>query len=155
MAERSQRTAEEESVVPGQGYGGDVSPKQAWEILSKAPDAVLVDVRTQPEWVFVGVPDLGPLGKRAVFIPWQVFPAMQVNGEFVKLIQQAGVKPDAPVLFLCRSGGRSRAAAIAATQQGFARAYNIAGGFEGPHDAEKHRGGKEGWKADGLPWIQD
>lgn len=156
MAERSQRSPEEESVVPGQGYGGDVGPKQAWEILAKNPDAVLVDVRTQPEWVFVGVPDLSPLGKRAVFIPWQVFPSMQVNVEFVKQVQAAGAKSDAPVLFLCRSGARSKAAAIALTQQlGFTRAYNIVGGFEGPHDASKHRGGKEGWKADGLPWIQD
>ena len=32
---------------------------------------------------------------------------------------------------------------------------DIAGGFEGPHDGKKHRGGKEGWKADDLPWIQD
>jgi rhodanese-related sulfurtransferase len=116
---------------------------------------VLVDVRTQPEWVFVGVPDLNPLGKRAVFIPWQVYPAMQVNGEFAKQVQAAGAKPDAPVLFLCRSGSRSKAAAIAVTRTGYTRAYNIAGGFEGPPDAKKHRGAKEGWKADDLPWIQD
>jgi rhodanese-related sulfurtransferase len=155
MAERSQRSSSEENVAPGQGYGGDATAKQAWEILQQNPDAVLVDVRTQPEWVFVGVPDLGPLGKRALFIPWQLFPSMQVNSEFVKLVQEQGAKPDAPVLFLCRSGARSKAAAIAATQAGFTRAYNIAGGFEGPHDAKKHRGNKDGWKASDLPWIQD
>lgn len=155
MAERSQRSPSEETVVPGQGYGGDVTPQQAWEILQQNPDTVLVDVRTQPEWVFVGVPDLSPLGKRAVFIPWQVFPSMQVNTEFVKQVQAAGATPDAPVLFLCRSGGRSMAAARALAQAGFTRAYNIAGGFEGPHDAQKHRGGKDGWKAVGLPWVQD
>ena len=73
MTERSQRSQTEETVAPGQGYGGDVTPEQAWKILSENPDAILVDVRTQPEWIFVGVPDLGSLGKRAVFIPWQVF----------------------------------------------------------------------------------
>jgi len=155
MAERSQRSPTEESVVPGQGYCGDATPKQAWEILEQNPDAILVDVRTQPEWVFVGVPDLSPLGKRAVFIPWQVFPSMQVNGEFAKQVQAAGAKPEAPVLLLCRSGARSRAAAITLTQMGFTRAYNISGGFEGPHDGKKHRGAKDGWKADGLPWMQD
>lgn len=155
MAERSQRSPVEESISPGQGYGGDVAPKQAWEILAENPDAVLVDVRTQPEWVFVGVPDLSPLGKRAVFIPWQVYPSMQVNVEFAKQVQAAGAKPDAPVLFLCRSGGRSKAAAMALSQMGFTRAYNIAGGFEGGHDGSKHRGAKEGWKFTGLPWIQD
>lgn len=155
MTERSQRSSAEEAVAPGQGYCGDAAPKQAWEILQQNPDAVLVDVRTQPEWVFVGVPDLSSIGKRAAFIPWQMFPSMQVNGEFTKQFQAAGAKPDAPVLLLCRSGARSRAAAIALTQAGFARAYNIAGGFEGPHDGQKHRGAKDGWKADGLPWIQD
>jgi rhodanese-related sulfurtransferase len=80
---------------------------------------------------------------------------MQVNSEFVKQVQAAGAKPDAPVLFLCRSGARSKAAAIALTQAGYGRAYNISGGFEGPHDAKKHRGAKEGWKASDLPWIQD
>ncbi len=155
MTERAQRSPTEETVAPGQGYSGDVTPRQAWQILTENPDAVLVDVRTQPEWVFVGVPDLASLGKRAVFIPWQVFPSMQVNGEFAKQVQAAQAKPDAPVLFLCRSGARSRAAAIALTQAGYNRAYNIAGGFEGAHDSNKHRGAKEGWKFAGLPWIQD
>lgn len=155
MAERLQRSPSEESVAPGQGYAGDATPKQAWEILQQNPDAVLVDVRTQPEWVFVGVPDLSGIGKRAIFIPWQIYPSMQVNGEFVKQVQAAGAKPDAPVLFLCRSGARSKAAAIALSEAGFTRAYNIANGFEGPHDGTKHRGVKSGWKADNLPWIQD
>ena len=155
MTEHAQRSSTEEVVAPGQGYGGDATPKQAWEILQQNPDAVLVDVRTQPEWVFVGVPDLSSIGKRAAFIPWQMFPSMQVNGEFIKQLQSSGANPNVPVLLLCRSGARSRAAAIALTQAGFTRAYNIAGGFEGPHDGQKHRGAKDGWKAEGLPWIQD
>ncbi|HZF36618.1 MAG TPA: rhodanese-like domain-containing protein, partial [Candidatus Angelobacter sp.] len=62
---------------------------------------------------------------------------------------------EAPIFFLCRSGARSRAAAMAMTQAGYARCYNIANGFEGNHDAERHRGKAAGWKADGLPWTQD
>jgi rhodanese-related sulfurtransferase len=37
---------------------------------------------------------------------------------------------------------------------GFARAYNIAGGFEGDPDGMRHRGLVNGWKAEGLPWRQ-
>jgi rhodanese-related sulfurtransferase len=155
MADQSQRTSGEASVAPGDGYAGDVTPTQAWSILKDAPNAVLIDVRTQPEWVFVGVPDLGPIGKRAGFVPWQVFPSMQVNPEFAKQVQAAGAAPGEPVLFLCRSGARSRAAAIALSKLGYGRAYNVSGGFEGPHDANKHRGATDGWKAAGLPWVQD
>ena len=79
MSGEDLRSATEKEVAPGEGYGGDVSPADAWSILEDSPDAVLVDCRTQPEWVFVGVPDLRPLGKETRFIPWQVFPAMQVT----------------------------------------------------------------------------
>jgi rhodanese-related sulfurtransferase len=58
------------------------------------------------------------------------------------------------VLFLCRSGARSRAAAVALTGLGFAKAFNVAGGFEGDPDGERHRGNINGWKAAGLPWRQ-
>ena len=60
----------------------------------------------------------------------------------------------APMLFLCRSGARSRAAAIAMTRAGFTQAFNVAGGFEGDLDGERHRGHDNGWKAAGLPWRQ-
>ena len=154
MADQSQRTSGEASAAPGDGYAGDVTAAQAWSILKDAPDALLVDVRTQPEWVFVGVPDLSSIGKRASFVPWQVFPSMQVNAEFAKQVQAAGAAVGAPVLFLCRSGARSRTAAIALTAAGFEKSFNIAGGFEGDVDGEGHRGNTSGWKASGLPWQQ-
>jgi rhodanese-related sulfurtransferase len=105
--------------------------------------------------VFVGVPDLQPLGKKTLFIPWQVFPAMQVNSEFVNQVKAGGAREDTPVLMLCRSGARSQAAAKQLTAAGFGRAYNVAFGFEGGHDENKHRGQSHGWKASGLPWMQD
>jgi hypothetical protein len=40
------------------------------------------------------------------------------------------------------------------TRAGFTHAYNIAGGFEGDMDQERHRGNRNGWKASGLPWKQ-
>ena len=132
----------------------DVAPKQAWESLTRDPDAKLVDVRTDPEWSFVGVPDLAGAGKQAVLIPWQVYPSMQVNGGFADHLRQAGIAEGDKVFFICRTGGRSRAAAELAASAGFKHAFNVAGGFEGPPDGEGHRGTVAGWKADGLPWRQ-
>ncbi len=132
----------------------NVTPQAAWKALTEEKNAVLCDVRTEPEWAFVGVPDLGQASKEPVMIPWQTYPAMQVNGSFVDALRQAGVQPEQRVFFICRSGGRSMAAARAAEAAGYAHAFNIAGGFEGPVDAEGHRGGEAGWKADGLPWRQ-
>ena len=155
MSGEDLKTVPELKVTPGEGYGGDVSPEDSWAILKESPDAVLVDCRTQPEWVFVGVPDLRSLSKETLFIPWQVFPAMQVNPEFVNQVKAGGAREDAPVLFICRSGNRSQLAAKQLTAAGFGRAYNVAYGFEGGHDENRHRGQDNGWKASGLPWVQD
>ncbi len=136
------------------GYAGDISPTEAWKLLGEDAGAVLVDVRTNAEWSYVGLPDLGTLDKQVAKIAWQLFPEMRVNPEFLQAVIGAGIKPDQPVLLLCRSGVRSQAAARYLTQHGFSAAYNIATGFEGPHDAAKHRGTVAGWKASGLPWLQ-
>lgn len=136
-------------------YAGDVSPVDAWKGLSEDKTAVLIDVRTQPEWAFVGVPDLRTLGKKTGFVCWQVFPQMQVDPEFVAKVEQlVGGERNAPVYFICRSGARSRSAAQALTAAGYSRCYNVAGGFEGDVDPEGHRGRTNGWKASDLPWVQ-
>lgn len=134
-------------------YAGDLDPQQAWDMLAADPSAVLVDVRTSAEWQWVGGADLSSLGKRTVGIEW-MRSSGEPNGGFVDQLGEAGVGPDTPVLFLCRSGGRSAAAARAATAAGLGPAYNIAGGFEGDPDAEGHRGTVNGWKVDGLAWRQ-
>jgi rhodanese-related sulfurtransferase len=132
----------------------NVSPPEVWTALRSNPQAQLVDVRTDAEWTYVGLPDLSEAGKQAVLIPWQIFPAMQVNARFVEQLREAGFTPEHHIYFLCRSGVRSTAAAQAAQAAGFPHAYNIADGFEGPPDGAGHRGTQAGWKADGLPWRQ-
>lgn len=136
------------------GYAGDVTPEAAWEALRTQPDAVLVDVRSDAEWSFVGLPDLASLGKDVVRAAWATFPGMKPNPEFAATVAAQGVGPDKAVYFLCRSGVRSAAAARALTAQGYARCYNITGGFEGDLDAQRHRGQVNGWKLAGLPWSQ-
>jgi rhodanese-related sulfurtransferase len=137
-------------------YAGDIDPKEAWALLASNPGAQLVDVRTMAEWSFVGIPDLSSVGRQTICIEWQNFPDMGLNPHFVAETQAAvrGATADTPLLFLCRSGARSRGAAIAMTRAGFSAAYNIAGGFEGDLDSARHRGSKNGWKAAGLPWKQ-
>ena len=140
------------------GYAGDVSAADAYSMLESDKSAILVDVRTKAEWTFVGVPDLSGIGKETLFAEWQEFPAMKVAADFaphlVETLRARGVSAAAPVLFLCRSGARSRAAAIALTKAGQERCYNIAQGFEGPLDDKQKRGSVDGWKANGLPWAQ-
>lgn len=132
----------------------DISPTDTWAALQRDAQAVLVDVRTDAEWNFVGVPDLSGIGKQVVLIPWQIFPTMQLNGHFAEHLCKAGVTAESRVFFICRSGARSLAAGQAAQAAGFPHAYNVADGFEGPVDAEGHRGTVAGWKASDLPWRQ-
>jgi rhodanese-related sulfurtransferase len=132
----------------------NVGPTRVWDALQADKSARLVDVRTNAEWAYVGLPDLEATGQNPVLIPWQVFPTMQVNAAFVDHMREAGLTPDNKIYFLCRSGVRSQAAAAAATAAGFPHAYNIADGFEGPPDPDGRRGHVAGWKAEGLPWRQ-
>ena len=137
-------------------YAGDVSPDEAWTMMRDG--ALLVDVRTRPEWNFVGT--VAPEGgmREPALVEWQVYPAMQVDPDFVShakaAVKAVGGDAATPLVFLCRSGVRSLAAAKAMSAAGHANSYNIAGGFEGHHDEDRHRGRVDGWKASGLPWVQ-
>lgn len=135
-------------------YAGDLTPQDAAGLLERDPAAVLVDVRTRAEWSYVGTPDLSGLGRETVLVEWLTFPDGTPNPRFLDELGAAGVTPDRPVVFLCRSGVRSVAAAEAATAAGYRAAYNVLDGFEGPPDADGHRGTTAGWKAAGLPWRQ-
>jgi rhodanese-related sulfurtransferase len=132
----------------------ELLPDQVWDALLSDPDAQLVDVRTEAEWSWVGLPDLGEAGKKPVLISWQLPPKMEVNAGFVAQLREAGLTPGQKLYFLCRSGARSLSAAKAAVAAGFPHAFNVAGGFEGPLDGAGHRGATSGWKASGLPWRQ-
>ncbi len=131
-----------------------VTPKQAYQALLDDPSAQLIDVRTEAEWAFVGLPDLSDAGKQTVLAQWQVFPTMQHNQQFVAELESLGVQRGQTLYFICRSGARSAHAALAAEAAGYETTFNVSEGFEGPVDAGGHRGALSGWKADGLPWRQ-
>lgn len=131
---------------PAEGYAGDVSPELACRWWQEG-QAVLVDVRTDAEREWVGfVPGAVPLA-------WKQWPGMQLNRSFDEGLR-AAVPVGGKVVFLCRSGVRSIAAAKRATELGI-EAYNILEGFEGNADAEGHRGTTAGWRKRGLPWRQN
>ncbi len=131
----------------GRGYLGELTPQEAYTLLQEAPGAKLVDVRTRAEWDWVGkVPG-------AVEIEWNQYPGGVRNPNFLAELKRQ-VDPESLVLFLCRSGARSVAAATAATEAGFGSCYNILEGFEGDKDADGHRNTVGGWRKAGLPWIQ-
>ena len=146
------------SAKPVPDYAGDLDSAEAWSVLKRDTSARLVDVRTAAEWTYVGVPHLASLGRELLRVEWQGFPSGALNPNFVAeasdALARSGAGKDSPVLFLCRSGGRSHAAAIAMSKAGYTRCYNISGGFEGELDGEGHRGKTGGWKTQHLPWKQ-
>ena len=126
-------------------YTGALLPAEAHALMRKG--AKLVDVRTDPELLYVGsIP-----GSEA--IEWNSFPGGTRNPDFLEQLART-VNKDEPVMFLCRSGVRSHHAAIAAMQAGWKEAYNVLEGFEGDKDAEGHRNTIGGWRKAALPWVQ-
>ena len=138
----------------------DVNPTDTWTGLADKPDSILVDVRTNAEWSFVGIPDLSSVDKQAILIEWSQFPTMTKNKDFASnLMDKLNGSAPSDVYFLCRSGVRSLAAAALmietfAAQGWSVNCINVTEGFEGDLDAEGHRGNLNGWRARGLAWRQ-
>jgi rhodanese-related sulfurtransferase len=146
------------STQTGDRAVDDVDVEAVWKTLQSSPRSQLVDVRTRAEWTYVGIPDLGPVGKRTVLVEWQTFPDQAVDPRFAERLagelKALGVQLDDDLFFICRSGSRSLAAAKATAAAGYRACHNVACGFEGPLDDERHRGSVRGWKAASLPWQQ-
>jgi rhodanese-related sulfurtransferase len=146
------------SVQGAIGYAGDMLAAEAFRLLSETGSARLVDVRTKAEWAYVGVPDLSVMNKVPLLLEWQIYPSMEVDANFAdrlsKTLGESSATKDGVLVFLCRSGVRSRQAAIAMTSAGWGPCLNISDGFEGPLDPSNHRNSVGGWRASGLPWRQ-
>lgn len=123
-------------------------PEQCWAVLQQNNHAVMVDVRTKMEHLFVGHPP------GAIHIAWKEAPDWQLNANFIGDVQRIIPDQSTPILLLCRSGQRSLEAARALEAVGYQHLINIVDGFEGPLDASKQRGKLAGWRFSGLPWQQ-
>lgn len=145
MVDDIKKAAAERGRRMGLRYAGALLPAEAHRMMQAG--VRLVDVRTKPELVYVGrIPG-------AVTIEWQTWPGNRPNPEFIGELAAIADKEE-PVMFICRSGSRSHAAADAALQAGWREAYNVLEGFEGDKNAEQHRNTMNGWRKSGLPWIQ-
>lgn len=138
----------------------EIEPKEAFEKL-KNDNAVLIDVRTDAEFAFVGQTDLSSVNKEAVLLPWKIFPNMNLNPRFLIMLERKLQeilgdydKGNIDLIFMCRSGARSFEAARFMTENGYGNCFNLVGGFEGDKDGNGHRGNTNGWKASGLDWVQ-
>lgn len=132
-----------------------ITPPKAWELVSHDPRAVIIDVRSSMEFLFVG----HPVG--SVHVPWIDAPEWTVNPHFVTEVRKvmlggigSGGGHDAPVILICRSGKRSLEAGKLLLGNGFNEVYNVSEGFEGELDANHHRSTTGGWRFHGLPWEQ-
>lgn len=143
-----------QNKYPGFDYVGEVTPEEAFSHLS-TNQAILVDVRTPPEWKSVGIPDLSNTPSKLLTISWKLYPSYEQNPKFIDdLHSEPSIEKDTPLFFICRSGGRSLDAAMKATAAGHRYCFNVTGGFEGDAIADEQRGKKQGWKHNNLPWIQ-
>lgn len=133
-----------------------LSPPDAFSLLQSNPRAVLIDVRSTMEYLFVG----HPVG--AIHIAWIDEPGWVVNSEFVTEVRKlmlGGVSCEeegacAPIILICRSGKRSHEAGRVLLEAGLHNVYTIDEGFEGELDDHHHRSTLGGWRHHGLPWEQ-
>lgn len=136
-----------------------ITCSDAFELLKNEKNSILIDVRTKEETNFVGIVDSSDFDNRSALIEWKSYPDMKMNKNFAEeldavLSKNFENKDQVKIFFMCRSGARSDQAAYFATTKGYHNCFNILSGFEGDHDAKKHRGNVNGWKANNLPWVQ-
>lgn len=144
------KAARERGQAENLPYAGAITPQEAHALLQADSGAKLVDVRTNAERDWVGRVDIDPAQHAA--IEWNTYPSGTQNPEFLTQLAQTADK-DSVLLFLCRSGVRSRHAAKLATEQGYRNCFDILEGFEGGKDAAGHRKTVNGWCLAGLPWL--
>lgn len=133
-----------------------LTPQQSWQLLQDDPRAVLIDVRSNMEFLFVGHPS------GAIHVPWIDEPDWKINPNFAREVRKVllgGISCHedagcAPVILICRSGKRSLDAAEALLADGFTQVFNVLEGFEGELDDHHHRSTAGGWRHHGLPWEQ-
>lgn len=130
--------------------------KQALQMFEDDPRAVLVDIRSTMEFLFVGHP------KGALHLPWIDEPDWTVNPIFtteIRKLMLGGTVCDsndgcAPVILICRSGKRSKEAGNKLIDEGLKNVFHVDEGFEGERDDNGHRGTLGGWRYHQLPWEQ-
>ena len=131
-----------------------LDPISAHKLLNQYNNAVLVDVRCEIEYEYIGHP------VDAINIVWKKYPGWKINETFAAEVDLAVTNlsksaKKTPILLICRSGARSRDAAECLSENHYEELYNVEEGFEGDKNSEGRRSSTNGWRFHGLPWIQD
>jgi rhodanese-related sulfurtransferase len=160
----------------------DILSIEAYDMLNTVPNTYLIDVRTRPEYQFIGHPP------SAYLFPYYFWNGNLVkknetweyqfdirNKDFVEHISKQFQKTN-NLLILCRDGTRSILAARDLIKSGFKSVYNVKDGFEGPpfpyfEDENRHKFYRQlanrnkipsynhrrfyGWQWWNLPWTYE
>jgi rhodanese-related sulfurtransferase len=130
----------------------ELSPKDVYHALAENENSLLIDCRTRAEWVYVGIPDISQTKGQLALIEWSDITGQQNLNFADQCREQASANTE--IFVICRSGVRSAAACMSLVQNGFAKVFNVRGGFEGDLDNQNHRSLTNGWKYHQLPWHQ-
>ena len=136
----------------------NINSKEAFDLLQKDENAILVDVRTKKEHLDVGIPDLQEIGKETYIIEWKNSILPGARRRFLNdFNKNLGLSEKGKYIFICRSGIRSNFAALT-VEESFdsgnysGSCFNVEDGFEGNGQSLGHPQKPTGWKNLGLPW---
>ena len=109
--------------------------------LTKNPNSLLLDVRTQEEWDNDGKPDGDKLGLKTYFLEIR----RDASFDFVKEFKNLNINQGNEILVICKSGERSQISAELLSRENY-KSINISDGFMGSQEGV-------GWKKSGLPSL--
>ena len=132
----------------------NITSVECFDKLSEIFNSYLIDVRTKPEWEFIGIPDLSSLNKKTIFISWHVYPEMKINSLFENQVFESNIEKNDKLFLICRSGKRSFHAAKFLTACDYKHCFNVTDGFEGDKNTLSQRSTINGWKYNNFPWKQ-
>lgn len=144
-----------------------LSPAEAHQMVSQEKDKLLfVDVRTRVELQYFGIADGVDANIPYYYVDqwnWTTkhsrFERID-NKKFIstldRRLEEKGLSRADKIVFICKSGSRSKLAAKWLYKKGFKNIYIIPTGFDGNKVKEGPKKGQriiDGWKNDGLPWT--
>jgi len=128
--------------------------------------ALLLDIRTPSELVFVGSPTEMDLNIPLITLDYAQWDKTKsafkkvLNKNFVSdlttYIKAKRLTKNSPIILLCRSGKRSAKAANLLSRAGYTHLFTVVDGFEGDKQKVGLNKGKRvvnGWKNSGLAWT--
>ena len=115
--------------------------KDVKNYLTKNPDCILLDVRTQQEWDTIGRPEGEKIGLKTYFLEIR----RDAFFDFVKEFKNLSINQNKEILVICASGERSQITAELLSRENY-KSINISDGFMGSQEGV-------GWKKNGLPSL--